>query len=115
MKTKIDGRKARHARTQEALINACRKLMCGGDFRPSMSSVCAQAGCSTRTGFHHFDTLGAMHAAALSDPSVGRTILIRICDGISPLDWPDAQRASVMHAIVFGRPPKEPLDESSNS
>ena len=105
MKTKIDGRKARHARTQEVLVIACRTLMCSGDFRPSMASVCSQAGRSSRTGFDHFTTLEAVYGAALTDPAVGRAILVRACErDTGPLDWPAQHQAGIVHAIVFGRP-----------
>ncbi|MGD9882861.1 MAG: hypothetical protein AB7U95_22370, partial [Reyranella sp.] len=104
MRTKTDGRKVRSTRKQETLVNACRTIMCKGDFRPSMVAVCAQAGCATRTGFFQFDSLETLYAAALGDRSVVDTILVRACGSTDPLDWPEAHRVSVTHAIVFGQP-----------
>lgn len=100
-----DGRNARYVRLHDKLVSACRALMVAGNFRPSMSEVCAEAKCSLRSGFVHFKTFAAMYSEALDDLVTRRAILLAVFDSdTSCLDLPGDHRLAIVHAVVFGRP-----------
>lgn len=99
-----DGRHARFVRLHDKLVSACRVLMAGGNFQPSMALVCAETGCSLRSGFQHFKNNETMYREALEDQAVRRCILLSATDGHTCcLDWPPAIQESVLYALVMGR------------
>lgn len=98
----LDGRTARARRTQTTVLEACRRLMCAGDFRPTVVAVAIAAGCSVRSVFQHFTDLEGVHRAALD---------VRTRDAIAKLIMPAAalmpstlDADCISFAAVFGRP-----------
>lgn len=72
-----DGRNRRSADSKRSILAACRELMIGGVWRPSMAETCELARRSLRTGFQHFVTVEALHREALQDGVVRESIIRR--------------------------------------
>lgn len=93
-----DGRRARAERTRFAVLAACRALMRGGEFRPSMVAVATVASVSTRSVFAHFPSTETLHLEAIEDRATAEAILRRVR---GDLDMP--LPADLARAIVLGR------------
>jgi TetR/AcrR family transcriptional regulator, regulator of autoinduction and epiphytic fitness len=61
---RADGRSARSARTQAAVIDALLVLTDEGDLRPTAARVALRAGVSLRTVFQHFQDMDLLYATA---------------------------------------------------
>lgn len=61
--TAIDGRRARAARTREAIVEATIALVDEGDFKPRAATIAARAGLSVRSVFQHFADLEDLFVA----------------------------------------------------
>ncbi len=57
-----DGRTARAARTNEAVVDALLSLIEEGDLRPAAQRIADRAGVSLRSVFHHFNDLETLYA-----------------------------------------------------
>lgn len=88
-----DGRHARAERTKAEILTACRTMMLGGNFRPSIAAVAKAAGRSVRAVFEHFGTVETLHREAIADQTVRASILARFTG--------DADRS--LEAAVFGK------------
>lgn len=53
----VDGRRARSAKTREAIVDAFIALLDQGDLRPTAAAVATRAGLSVRSVFQHFADL----------------------------------------------------------
>jgi TetR/AcrR family transcriptional regulator of autoinduction and epiphytic fitness len=60
----VDGRMARAARTNDAVVEAFLSLIEEGDLRPGAQRIAERAGVSLRSVFHHFQDLETLVAAA---------------------------------------------------
>jgi TetR/AcrR family transcriptional regulator, regulator of autoinduction and epiphytic fitness len=60
---KADGRAMRAERTRRAIVEALVELLDGGDPRPTVEEIAAQAGVSERTVFQHFPDREALFEA----------------------------------------------------
>ena len=60
----VDGRMARAARTNDAVVEAFLSLIEEGDLRPGAQRIAQRAGVSLRSVFHHFQDLETLVAAA---------------------------------------------------
>ena len=60
----IDGRSARAARTNDAVVEAFLELIEEGDLRPGAQRIAERAGVSLRSVFHHFEDLETLYATA---------------------------------------------------
>lgn len=97
-----DGRTVRADRSRSLIIAAARAKMLAGDFRPSIRSVAADAGCAVRTVFQHFTDVEGVHRAALdAETRDGIAALVNM-GAVAPPSPADADRISF--AAVFGRP-----------
>lgn len=50
----VDGRRARSAKTREAIVDAFISLLDAGDLKPTAAAIAARAGLSVRSVFQHF-------------------------------------------------------------
>ena len=57
-----DGRTARAARTNEAVVDALLALIEEGDLRPAAQRIADRAGVSLRSVFHHFNDIETLYA-----------------------------------------------------
>jgi hypothetical protein len=69
---------ARYFRHEAQILRHCRNLMKLGDFRPTAIAVATAAGCSVRTVFQHYPTIGSLWLAALNDDDTRDALLQRI-------------------------------------
>lgn len=53
----MDGRRARAAKTREAIVDSFIALIEGGDLKPTAAAIAARAGLSVRSVFQHFADL----------------------------------------------------------
>jgi AcrR family transcriptional regulator len=60
----VDGRTARGARTNDAVVDAWLRLIEEGDLRPGARRIAERAGVSLRSVFHHFEDLETLYATA---------------------------------------------------
>jgi TetR/AcrR family transcriptional regulator of autoinduction and epiphytic fitness len=60
----VDGRTARAARTNDAVVDAWLSLIESGDLRPGARQIAERAGVSLRSVFHHFEDLETLYATA---------------------------------------------------
>lgn len=60
----VDGRTARAARTNDAVVDAWLSLIEAGDLRPGARQIAERAGVSLRSVFHHFEDLETLYATA---------------------------------------------------
>ena len=60
----VDGRTARAARTNDAVVDAWLSLIEEGDLRPGARRIAERAGVSLRSVFHHFEDLETLYATA---------------------------------------------------
>ncbi len=60
----VDGRTARAARTNDAVVEAYLSLIDEGDLRPGAQRIAERAGVSLRSVFHHFQDLETLLGAA---------------------------------------------------
>jgi TetR/AcrR family transcriptional regulator, regulator of autoinduction and epiphytic fitness len=67
----VDGRRARSAKTREAIVDAFFSLIDEGDFKPTAAAVAARAGLSVRSVFQHFADLEDL-LLAVSDRQTNR-------------------------------------------
>lgn len=98
-----DGRNQRAVRSKAAIINAARRAMLGGNFRPSMAQVAISAGVSVRSVFEHYGDVETMRREALDD-GTKRSVLEQIIGpNVSMEQWPYWSR--IVLAAVLGRAP----------
>lgn len=99
-----DGRHRRVDRSKQAALAACREMMMGGVFQPTVANVASRAKLSVRTIFQHFGTVDALHLEAIRDGVVRDAIIDRVLgeawvnDG-GPEEWFDR----IARAVVLGR------------
>lgn len=98
-----DGRNRRSADSKRAILAACRDLMIGGCWRPSMAETCELARRSLRTGFQHFVTVEALHREALQDGVVRDHVAMRAIGGGWEL-LASAMRDRIVRCVVLGAP-----------
>ena len=67
----LDGRRARSARTREAIVDAFISLIEAGDLKPTAAAIAARAGLSVRSVFQHFADLEDL-LLAVSDHQTNR-------------------------------------------
>jgi AcrR family transcriptional regulator len=67
----VDGRRARSAKTREAIVDAAIALLDAGDLKPTAAAVAAKAGLSVRSVFQHFSDLEDLFLA-VSDRQTNR-------------------------------------------
>ncbi len=60
----VDGRRARTARTRDAIVGALLELVAGGEAAPTAAAIAARAKVSVRSIAVHFPTRAALFAAA---------------------------------------------------
>lgn len=97
-----DGRHRRSQRSRDAVLAACRRIMVGGDFRPSVEAVAQAAKLSRRTVFDHFGSVDALHLLAVDDADTRDAILNRMLGTHVYSCSPEAERA-IVRAVVTGR------------
>lgn len=68
----IDGRRARSAKTREAIVDAFIALLEAGDLKPTAAAIAARAGLSVRSVFQHFADLEDL-LLAVADRQTNRT------------------------------------------
>lgn len=68
----IDGRRARSAKTREAIVDAFIALLEAGDLKPTAAAIAARAGLSVRSVFQHFVDLEDL-LLAVADRQTNRT------------------------------------------
>lgn len=95
-----DGRNRRATTTKAELLAACRFLMQGGLFRPSMASICRAAKRSPRSGFEHFKSVELLHLAAIEDTWTRTLMFERLMqtERGQDLNW-------IVRKVVTGRAP----------
>jgi len=67
----VDGRRARSAKTREAIVDSFIALVQGGDLKPTAAAIAARAGLSVRSVFQHFVDLEDL-LLAVSDRQTNR-------------------------------------------
>jgi len=67
----IDGRRARAAKTREAIVDAAIALLDAGDLKPTAAAIAQRAGLSVRSVFQHFADLEDLFLA-VSDRQTNR-------------------------------------------
>jgi AcrR family transcriptional regulator len=67
----VDGRRARSAKTREAIVDSFIALVEGGDLKPTAAAIAARAGLSVRSVFQHFVDLEDL-LLAVSDRQTNR-------------------------------------------
>jgi AcrR family transcriptional regulator len=67
----VDGRRARSAKTREAIVDAFIALLDAGDIKPTAAAIAARAGLSVRSVFQHFVDLEDL-LLAVSDRQTNR-------------------------------------------
>jgi len=67
----VDGRRARSAKTREALVDSFITLVQEGDLKPTAAAIAARAGLSVRSVFQHFADLEDL-LLAVSDRQTNR-------------------------------------------
>lgn len=86
-------------RSRQAALVACRELMVGGRFRPSLLDLKAKD-VSRKIVQRHFETIGALHEEALDDETRVRILRFLVPNG----PWPAADDCSrIVRAVVLGR------------
>lgn len=75
-----DGRRARGARSREAVVDAILDLLNEGTDRPNVDAIAERSGVSVRSIFRHFDDLESLYATAVH----------RHLDRVGPLFAPPA-------------------------
>jgi hypothetical protein len=95
-----DGRHRRSATSRAAIVSACRYLMLGGYFRPSMHECCQVAKRAVRTGFDHFLSAEGLRLEAIEDGVVRAAILDRV---LGPDFRGGYDEDRLVRAIVLGR------------
>lgn len=61
----VDGRRARKARTRDAVVDAILQLLREGHDPPTVDQVGERSGTSARSVFRHFDDIETLYAAAV--------------------------------------------------
>jgi AcrR family transcriptional regulator len=61
----VDGRRARGARSREAIVEAILELLVEQGGQPGVEEIAARSGISTRSVFRHFDDLESLYAIAV--------------------------------------------------
>lgn len=95
-----DGRHRRSQTSRAAIVSACRYLMLGGYFRPSMHECCQVAKRAVRTGFDHFLSAEGLRLEAIEDGVVRDAIINRVCGGEY---MPLYMIHRIVRAVVLGR------------
>jgi AcrR family transcriptional regulator len=67
----VDGRRARSAKTREAIVDSFIALLEAGDLKPTAAAIAARAGLSVRSVFQHFADLEDL-LLAVSDRQTNR-------------------------------------------
>jgi AcrR family transcriptional regulator len=67
----VDGRRARSAKTREAIVDSFIALLDAGDLKPTAAAIAARAGLSVRSVFQHFADLEDL-LLAVSDRQANR-------------------------------------------
>jgi TetR/AcrR family transcriptional regulator of autoinduction and epiphytic fitness len=67
----FDGRRARSAKSREAIVDATLALIDGGDLKPTAATIASTAGVSVRSVFQHFTDLEDLFVA-VSDRHTNR-------------------------------------------
>jgi AcrR family transcriptional regulator len=62
--SKVDGRRARGARTREAIVSALMELISEGDVAPTAQRIAGRAGVSVRSVYQHFADVEGLYADA---------------------------------------------------
>lgn len=101
--TRIDGRKSRRAENRERALEACRRMMCAGDFQPSMMGVARACGLSLRSIFEYFGDVESMRREALDEAT--RDCVVELITGGRAFHF---EPAALIHAAVYGRPLSPP-------
>jgi len=81
--TSFDGRRARSAKSREAIVDATLALIDGGELKPTAAQIAAAAGLSVRSIFQHFTDLEDLFVA-VSDRHTNRIAALYTglaCDG----------------------------------
>lgn len=92
-----DGRRRAGLVSRGRILEACRRQMAAGNFRPSAKEILRSDGVSERTIRQHFASLKGLHLEAIRDPDTAHAIVGAV------LAQPDEFSAS--RAIVLGRLP----------
>lgn len=83
------------------MLKAARDLLKAGVFRPTAKEVAKMAGCSQRTLFDQFKSIGGLLIVALEDGVTREHIATLACPFGGPPAAPDDQ-LSLVKAIVLG-------------
>src|SRR4051812_4242826 len=99
-----DGRRMRADCTKVSLLAACRVILMGGVFQPTMEQVCGMAQVSPRSGFQHYGDIEALRVAALDDDGTVRDAMLRrLLDDCTHQLMTEDERMRVCRALVTGR------------
>lgn len=104
-----DRRNLRRIGNRANTLDACRRLMLAGDFRPTMKAVATAGGVSVRSVFQYFGNIEDLWREALDIPTIGA-----IAAAIYPIgvDEVELYKRSV-YVAVFGALP--PVTEQSGA
>ncbi len=117
--TKIDGRRARGARTRDAIVSALMDLVGTGDLSPTAQRIADRAGVSVRSVYQHFTDVEGLFSQAsarlyewVSQRAVEVDLALPFTDRLSAFV---AARSEVLESLTPFSRASRALESSSNS
>jgi TetR/AcrR family transcriptional regulator, regulator of autoinduction and epiphytic fitness len=102
--TKLDGRRARGARTRDAIVSALLDLVGSGTTAPTAQMIADRAGVSVRSVYQHFNDVEGLYADAAVRMHQSVVALRREVDPSLPrqtrIDEYVSQRAAILEAVT---------------